>query len=238
MPSPNYVTVSQLKAYKVGGELLDLSMFTDDELSAAIIEAEELIESIVGDWFYAKTVTEYIDGNGLYDLFFPPWIKAPCISLTSVQLVDYDGTTVLESLVENEDYKRYEYYIRMTGQSGDSAARHIASMSGRFPRGEKNIKVVGSFGNLPTPAAIVRATKILSTEQLLPGSNSLTPRDVAQASWPDFTVTYKGDGAVAGSPTTGFAEVDRLIQNHINYSSMFIAEPDERSFSSESTFRM
>jgi len=234
----NYVAVAELKACKIGGEVVDLSMFTDAEIQAALDEAEEMIERLLGDWFYAKAVTQLIDGNGLYELYFFPEIPAKCLSLTSIKEVDVDGSTVLFTYTENDDFTKYDHYIRMFHLAqGYESPRVRSFQGGRWPRGERNIQIVGSFGWTTTPAAIVKATKYLALESLLPGSTNLASQDTSQASWPDFTVTFRGDSGRDGVYTTGYPEVDRWIQPYLNVVDMFMVVPDHRTLHSDSLFR-
>ncbi len=234
----NYVTIAELKACKIGGEIVDLSMFTDAEIQAALDEAEAMIEYLLGDWFYPKSVTQLIDGNGEYELYFFPLIPARCISLTSVLEVDVDGSTVLTTYTEDEDFKLYTHYIRMFHLSGDIDSPRVQIFrGGRWPRGEQNIQVIGSFGWADAPPMIIKATKYLALESLLPGSTNTARQDVSQASWPDFTITFRGDTGQGGAFTTGYPEIDRWLQPYLNVVDMFMAVPDHRTFSSDSHYR-
>lgn len=235
----NYVSVAELQAFKINGEVIDLSMFTSDELQDALDEAEEIIERLTGDWFYSKTIDQLYDGNGLFELFFYPEVPSKVIALTSVEEVDDDGTTVLHTFTEDTDFKLYDHYIRELHLSGglDSPRLNLRT-SGRWPIGEKNIRVQGTFGNFPTPLPIIKATKYLALESLLSGSTSLAPYDVIQAVWSDFTTTFRGDSASDDSMTTGFRAIDRWIQPYVNYVDMFLAVPDVRTLSSEGPFEV
>lgn len=233
----NYVTATEVRQHKIAGEVVDLSMYSDAEIDVEIDLAEQLIERLTNDWFYPKDVDVILDGNGEYALFFYPEVPAKVLSLTSVEEVDEDQVTVLHTYDENDDFVKYDHYMRLfhlQGQRQNSRAR--VDQSGRWPRGEKNIKVVGSFGWAETPEAIKKAVKLLALERLMPGSTGIAPRDVTQASWPDFTITYRGDGA-GEDTTTGFAETDRLIQPYLNPVDMFLVVPDHATLHSSSYFR-
>lgn len=228
----NYVTTDELEAVKIGGETVDLSMFTDAELQAALDEAEQMLEWLLNDWFYPKDVTQLFDGNGLYELYFFPEIPARCLSITTVKEVDVDGTTVRHTYTENKDFKVYDHFLRIAHLS--SGFTRIRSFrGGRWPQGEQNIQVIGSFGRAETeiPTAIIKAAKYLALESLLPGSTNMARQDTSQASWPDFTITFRGDSGRDGAMTTGFPEVDRWIQPHLNVVDMFMAVPDHRTMS-------
>lgn len=225
----NYVSVAELKNFKVSGELVDLVAFTDDELTEAIHEAEEFIEWITGDWFYAKSMTLFVDGNGEYEQFLQPTMSSKIISITSVDFVDGDGATVLDTYVENTDFKVYDYFLRMIHLAWDIGdIRRVTNSRGKWPRGERNLKIVGSFGNTPTPGAIIRATKLLALERLIPGIAKLSTIDADTVIWPDFSIKFKSE-AKETYTSTGYAEIDRMLQPYVNMSGLFNVVPDHRT---------
>lgn len=230
----NYITSTEVKAFKVNGSVIDLVVYTDAEIDTEIALAEEIIESLTCDYFYPNSLTAFIDGNGLMELYFFPAVPAKCVSLTSVEEVDDDGVTVLDTYTENDDFKRYDYFLKMI-RSSDQRPRLRFGSGGRFPKGEKNIKVVGIFGRTSTPEAIKRAAMLLVLERLKAGSTGMSSGDVTQAMWPDFQITFRGGDA--GTSSSGFPEIDRLIAPYINMSGLFQVVPDERTFFGESVFR-
>jgi hypothetical protein len=223
----NYVTAAAIRAYKVAGNTVDLTSYTDDDINDEIEVVEQQIETVCNDIFYLKTVTNLFDGNGLTELFMPPTVTYRLLTVTSLTELDVDGSTVLDTFVEGKDFKLYPYYVQTTlAVDGDTPRRRFGS-GGVWPKGQSNISIAGTWGRVTTPAMIKKAAKLLTLENLIPGSAGLATRDVSQAVWPDFTVTFKGTDDVGAS--TGFAEVDRLLRDHINWVDMFNVVPNKRS---------
>jgi hypothetical protein len=236
VPTAAYATVANVRAFKVNGSVIDLTMFTDAEIEEDIALASSFIDLLCNTRFYQASSTVTYDGNGLTELYFYPEMVAPCISITSVQELDVDGTTVLDTFVEDDDFKLYAHYLGMV-KSTDQRPRLRIQGRGVWPQGEQNIKVVGVFGHSGVPLEIKRATILLTLERLLPGSANIAPKDVTQASWPDFTVTYRGGAGVTVGSTTGYPEVDRLLFQHVNPVDMFLAVPNDRQYFDVSPFR-
>lgn len=225
----NYTSVSALRAYKVNGSVISaLVRYTNAEISVKIALAEGIVESITGDVFYTKTETNRFDGQGLTRLFFIPKIPYQLISVTSLKEYDLDQTTVLDTFVAGTDYLAYPYYIE-TAKSfpGDSPRRRFGT-GGVWPKGQKNIVVEGTWGRATTPAEIIEATNLLALEMLVPGSTRMNRGDIQQLQWSDFQIMFQTNVNAVKGTSTGFVEVDRLLANHINYSSMFLAIPEEK----------
>ena len=224
----NYVTAASLRTFKINGcEVSDqLCDYQDAELEVDIVLAEEVIEDYTRDIFYSKTETNLFDGNGLTRFFFFPEIKYQIISVTTVKELDLDGTTVLDTFVEDVDFKTYPNHLETALQvDGDSPRRRFGT-GGIWPKGQNNIEVAGSWGKSSTPAAITRATILLVLEDILPGSTGMIRGDAVEAEWDDFRVELNPiDGSDA---STGWDKVDRLLRPHINYVSMFISIPDTK----------
>ena len=220
-----YVTAAQVRSFKIAGVTIDLTAYSTDEIEEEIALAGSFIEAICNDYFYEKSVTEYLDGNGLTELYFYPEIVGRCISVSSVTEVDDAGTTTLTTFTEDEDFKLYDHWMGLLKDFQERPRLRLGS-AGRWPQGIQNIKVVGVFGRATVPLEIKRAAMLLTLERLIPGSTLISPKDVSQAVWPDFTITYRG--AVAVGSTTGFPEVGRLLMQHINVVDMFLVVPDER----------
>jgi hypothetical protein len=230
----NYATVAEVKAFKVDGSVVDLTGYTDAEIEVEIGLAEDIIEGICNDIFYEKDEVLRFDGNGLTRLFFKPLVTYKLLSINSVKEYDLDGTTVLYDYVENEDYKRYDFYIETAREYWDELYSPRKRSQFNFgydfvwPKGQKNIVVDGTWGNEEIPPAIKRATILLTLEKLIPGSAGLsTPSDVTQASWSDFTISFSTGGNDYGD-TTGYPEIDRLLYKHINWINLFNAIPAQK----------
>ena len=224
----NYATVTEIRNFKVAGQTVDLGAFSDAEIEAEIAVVESLIEAITGDVFYLEeAATKVFDGKGVTKLFFLPDYLGRLVSIDSVTEVDLDGTTVLDTFIEDEDFKRYDYYLDTAQEfDGDSPRRRFGT-GGRWPKGQKNIVIVGDWGRATTPPEISKVTKQMVLEGLLPGSSGVTPKDYKQVVWSDFTTTFKGAEEHKGT-STGFPDFDRVLQLHVNYVDMFQVLGDER----------
>lgn len=220
----NYVTVAEVKTFKYNGtNVVPAGCYSDAELENEIALAEAMIERITNDIFYSKTETNTFDGNGKYALFFAPRIPYKLLTVTSCKDIDINGQ-VLETFVENDDFVKYPHYLQTAvWESGDRPRRGIFR-GGKWPTGQKNIVVAGTWGASTTPIEIKRAALLLTLQALKPGSVGLTTRDIVQASWPDFTVSFRQAGYAAGDQT-GFAEIDRILSRYVNYSDMFLPTP-------------
>jgi len=233
-----YATAAEVRSFKIAGETVDLTAYSTEEIEAELDLFSRMVEYLTNDWFYSGERTVYLDGNGLHELFFYPEIPARCVSLTSVQVVEEDGTTVLRTYTQDADFKLYDHYIRLVHLLGDESTGRIrVTQGGRWPRGEQNIKVVGNFGRAAVPSAIKRAVMLLVLERLVPQSTGMIPFLVSQASWPDFTVTFRGDGGDSAMMGTGYVEIDRLLQPYVNYADMFLVVPNYRTFSSDNIYK-
>lgn len=229
----NYASNSDVTGFKVDGSTVDLTQYTSAEITTEIDFAEAIIEEICEDTFYAKTATHTFDGTGNVKLFFIPKVKDRLLTVTTLKELDLDGTTVLDTFVENKDYKRYPFYIETARSfSGDSPRRRFGT-GGVWPKGQNNIQVVGTWGHSTTPAEIKRATILLTLERLKPGSTNQTPGDVTQSGWGDFQVTFKSGQGVVSGQETGLVEVDRMLRRYYNDVDLFLAIPRDRSIYDE-----
>jgi len=220
----NYATYAEVIAIKIDGSVVDVSSYTEAEVDDVIDRIEDQIEYLTSDIFYSKTATYRFDGNGNYKLFFQPQLAYKLLTIVACKELDIDGT-VLDTFTENTDFVKYDYYIE-TARSypGDSVRRGI-TRGGRWPKGQRNMEVEGTWGASSVPPDIKYITIILTLERLKPGSTKMTARDVKQVVWSDFTVTFTGESGMAN--LTGFIEVDRILEKHINTVSMFFVVPSE-----------
>lgn len=238
--STGYCTVAQVRNYKVSGNYIStLNNYSDEEIQAEIDLADSFIDIITNTWFNQRNKTVYYDGNGLLRQFLFPEIPAPVVEITSVEDIA-DDRSVIGTWVEGTDFLVHEHYLeRIVGANG--SPRLTGNMYGSvWPKGQKNVKVVGIFGQATgeVPPPISRASLLMTLERLVPGSTNMAPTDVAQAVWSDFTVTFR-----AATPenrigmSTGFDAIDRLIQPYVNHVDMFMVVPDKRQLYDESIFR-
>jgi len=226
----NYATVSEVRSFVVDGCLVDLSAYDDVRIGLDIDLAESFIEGVTNDIFYSKTETNLFDGNGLTRLFYMPLIAYPIIASTSITEVDIDGTTVLDTFVKDDDFKEYPHYIETAKTFAGDTARRRFGTGGKWPKGQKNISIVGTWGRATTPNEIARATILLTLESLVPGSVGMRPAGIHEAAWDDFRIkVIEGkSGDFQSGELTGYQEVDILVRDHMNWVDMFNVVPDEK----------
>ena len=224
----NYVTVGAMKEFKADGCLvITPNKYSDNEIQATLDLVEAIIETVTGDFFYSTSATQVFDGTGTHHLYFAPRYPHKLLTLTSVKELDFDGSTVLDTLTEGIDFIRYDRHLEISRVFPGDSPRRGVMRGGVWPKGQLNIQVAGTWGWTDTPEEITQATKLLTAEKLFPGSTNMNSGDVKQAMWSDFQVIYKGDTSEDGlGKDTGFVEVDRLLQNFVNYSSMFMLPDD------------
>lgn len=222
-----YVTEAEIRAKKIAGAVVDLTAYTDDELAAEINRASRMIDSITGDIFYTLEVAIDFNGTGMTKLFFPP--KHPYVlqSATAVTEIDTNGV-LLYTFTEGTDFVLYPYYLETVSRYDSDSPRLRFGSGGRWAMGQQNIRVDGSWGPTSTPAEISHAACLLTLESLIPGSTGLVGSDYKQVVWPDFTATFGGTDKYLGQ-STGLPAVDRVLERFVNFSSLFIDIPGDRS---------
>lgn len=220
----NYATNTDLTTFKVDGSVIDLSEYTTAEMDAAINRSESYIEYVCSDIFYSKTETMKFDGNGNFKLFFMPQSAFALLTVTTCKEVDIDGT-VLDTFVEETDFIKYDYYVETSRSYPNDSARRGVTRGGRWPKGQQNIEIVGTWGRSSVPEDIKYITTLLTIERLKPGTTKQTARDVKQVVWSDFTVTFTGNSDTEN--LTGFIEVDRILEKYVNTAPMFFVTPSE-----------
>ena len=224
---PNYATVQNVKDFKVSGATSGVqNSYSDTEISDELDLMESLIEHICNDTFYNQSTTYKFDGNGLSKLFFQPDVISRLISVTSVKDYDIDGTTLLHTYVEGQDFVAYDYYLETAIAFPEDTPRRGIFRGGKWPKGQKNIWIEGTWGRSTTPPEIKRATLLLTLERLEPGFLKMAPKDVSQVVWGDFTASFKG---VEAGMSTGYVEVDRMLERYVNRVDLFMAIPDDAS---------
>ncbi len=222
--SLHYATVNKLRNYKVGGRPIDFCRLTDAELEENLSLAETIIESYVMTLFYTITKTVYFNGNGNQNLYIAPQLNYPVISVSSCTEVN-DLDAVLRTYEQPQDYVVTPWYLSKNWTN--QTARLGTSTSGpTWPRGCRNIKVVGVFGRAEVPVEVTRSCIILAAEMSIPGSSGLIAGNISKREWEDFKVQYKGQTAPTPSDSTGFEFVDRLLDKWRISPGMFLT-PDE-----------
>jgi hypothetical protein len=222
----NYVDVADLRVYHFNGVCVDLSLISDSEITSKIALAEEAVEAFTGVKYYPQTLTFYFDGTGYDSILFHEQTALPNISVSSVEEIEPDGT-VLDTLVENTDFIRYDDRLEIARCRDYSARRRFTSF-GVWPRGQKNIKIVGSWGVTTTPEAIKEATKLLALSSLVPSQIALNPTGVRRVRFPDYEVEFGHGLADKETQTTGFQEIDTLLIPYVKVSLFLRVVPNSR----------
>lgn len=132
----SYATLADARAEGVTTPQAD-----DTRLQRLLDDATELIDTITGWWFAARSLTLSLDGSGAPHLHLP----APIVSLTSVTLC---GTALTLTAGTGEVI----VYGALTDPMSERRNPKLMRRSGsdryplKWPRGSKNIVIVGSFG--------------------------------------------------------------------------------------------
>lgn len=225
---PNYVTVAQIRAYKVNGSVIGLSSYTDNEVEARILLCEERVESYTRNKFYSASEAKLFNGNGLKQLHFGSRTNLQLLSISSLEELDEDNEIVYT--YASDDYRAFPYYLELL-EPFDSKRIRVGSevqFGSGWPRGTNNIRVTGSWGKSTVPLAVKEAVTLLTLESLLSGSTGLTSSSAVKEEWEDFRITYgstsAGTGATPGN-STGFDYVDRLLDPFMYHASMFEVVP-------------
>lgn len=190
------ITVADIRA-----EGVTTSEADDPRVQAAIDEVEIEIEELTGNFFEPRVLTYKLEGRGHKVLKVP----APIISITSVKILNPDGT-VFDTLVaadyfiynrhltqrlRNPDDRRYpRIELTPSGYSRPGLINDVFA-NGRFnyfPAHPMAVEVVGKFGwtdwssgnaDGVTPARIKRAAKLMVLPKL-PKMTDYSAREDAQ----------------------------------------------------------
>lgn len=198
------------------GDLIDesdltnwVSGATEAQKQAIIDQVEDRIYKITGDAFYQESFDVYIDGNGKNRIFMP--FLPDLLSITSV---------TISGIVLDSDYYTFDthsIYLSELAASTHELNYLLDYVSDRciFPRGIKNIQIVGVRGCTTVPANIKRAAILLCEDQ----------NDVSL-----YTHYIKGtesEGSYSASssdePLTGIREVDELLGLYIKRRAILFA---------------
>lgn len=117
-----YATLQDLR-----DEGVTVEQLSDVRAAVMLARASAFIDRVTGQWFEPRTKTLTLDGNGLNTL----WLDAVPITITSVTV---DDLTVTAG-------ERVAY-----GHPDDRDNPRMVMRNGCWPRGLKNVVVVGTFG--------------------------------------------------------------------------------------------
>lgn len=179
-----------------------------------INRAEQLIENITDDFFYAKAFTVYRDGNGNDRLFVG--LIPDIISVTAVLI---SGITLISDWYTNDVDSIYLDPEAVTGSSDDLPELHLRLKYKvkLFPKGMGNIKITGTYGWSSVPAAIEKAAIILCRAENDSTLYSSHEVGLKSEKLGDYSYTM-ADAAV--SKSTGIDAVDKLLKHYIRHKPM------------------
>jgi hypothetical protein len=214
----NYIVKADLQTYGV-----DLGSYSDDNISAFIDQAEELIEKVTSNKFYTEAATRYFDGNGKRRLFFQPVTSLRLQSITSCNIVDpTDNDTVHTTLTENTEYflDPQGYYVELPLYLQEQARTWLGY--GVWPEGTRNVKIVGTWGETSVPESIKWAAALLVARRIDPDFSGLDDATKTSEKWSDYSVTYAKPRST-GSGFTGVRQVDEILRLYRNKHTMVVA---------------
>jgi hypothetical protein len=235
----SFITANELRAHKVNGIRACLDAYSDAELLEEIGIVSDMLEWFSGTVFGPTVSTVYFNGSGGHWMKTWPEINAPLISVTSLDYVD-NLDVVIDALVEGTDYiiEPYALVKPMRPDLNMMSARVSSGIdsASRWLTGYRNYKALLTYGRATTPAAVKKATKLLTLETIAPKSTGLLRDDIFLQRWEDYTVQYRDSQRTPTpdpSQSLGFAYVDRLIIPYKNGPSMFLDIPNIPSSVSE-----
>ena len=179
-----YTTESKIENYLA----IDIDPSLSSQITAWINAVTNYINNYTGreDGFEnTASDTKYFDGLGGTELLIGEFT-----SLTSVQTLETDGTTIAQTLTENSDYWAYPLNEDVKNKLVLAPNNTIAL----FPVGPKRIKVVGVWGRSTLPADIELAATILVSRIVEKGQRG---GNVVSESLGDYSVSFQEIGEMA-----------------------------------------
>jgi len=190
----------------------DIDNWTDGATSAeklAVIQrAEQLIEKITKDYFYAKAFSDYWDGNGKDKLFLgliPNILSVTEILLSGIELDSTYWTFNTTSVYLDPEVAIGDDYPELLLRLG-----HTQKL---FPKGMGNIKITGTYGWASCPPAIKRAAIMLCRYENDDTLYSAHDGNLKSEKLGDYAYTVSDN--VSAKDSTGIDEVDKLLRNYI-----------------------
>jgi len=202
--SGNYITKADLTNYGVS-----ISDVEDAHLAMLIADVEKAIDRHTGDQFYLSSgVTKYFDGNGRDTLYFMPATSLRLRNLTSVDIWNIITSSVTTTLTETEDYivdDSDEYILRVDG--------------GTWPKGVRNVRVIGDWGWTSCPDPIRWCAALMIALRVDPNFKGL--HTDAALSWPHLSVGRVVTGRKL-SPILGVPSIDTILWSYRRVTSLMI----------------
>lgn len=176
---------------------------SESDRQEIIDRVESLIESITKDYYYAKTFSVYLDGNGKSRLFLG--FTAKILSITKIEI---SGIELPSSYYTNDDWSVY----RDPDAADDLAEYHlmIKYEDVLFPTGKGNILVTGTIGHATCPPAIKHAAIILC--------RNINDSTLYQNYSPEYTrekIAEDYDNEKTTRFITGVVEADTILMPYI-----------------------
>ena len=187
-----------------GTHTLDIgSGSSETERQEVIDRAEQLIEKITQDYFYAKDFAVYRDGNGKDKLFLgliPYILSVTEILISGIELGSSYWTFNIDSVYLDPEVA--------TGETAEMMLR-ASQFTKLFPKGMGNVKVTGTYGWSACPVAIKQAVIILCRYE---------NDETLYTKYDDLVSDKLGDMTQNRGQKkflTGLMEADRLIREYI-----------------------
>lgn len=188
---------------------------TEDEKTAAIAFAEQLIEKILGRHFYVKAFDIEINGNGKNRLTLP--LRADIMSVSAVYICniellaswyDYDENSIYIDLCDSGvAVGAAGYWSEFAYRSGESADY------GLFPRGYNNIRIVGTYGETvpePLKQAIIWLIDAVNDGTIVVAAGGYVSEKIGDYSYKLGVTGYMKDGLY-----TGILSVDKILRHYL-----------------------
>lgn len=227
-----YCDIADLRA-----EGVPVSVISDVDLQAAIDRATTMVDFYTGQWFAPRSRTFTLDGRNAPTMF----LGIPIISITSLTVDDLGllpdeyviyNRHLTENLVNPDDRENPRVELEQP-REGTILYRQT---SGRrlFPRGERNVELVGEFGYTDydgtatgtTPPLICHVTKLLVMREMWRMFDQSDDRDdAARRRWitklktRDQEIGYSAPtggnmGRQGVGPFTGDPEIDTILMQY------------------------
>jgi len=192
-----------------GTHTLDIgSGASEAERQEIIDRAEQLIENITHDYFYAKAFAVYRDGNGKDKLFlkFIPYV----LSVSEIKLFGIVLGTGWYTFNIDSVYLDPE---AVTGDEYPELLFRLRYETNLFPKGMGNVKITGTYGWASCPVAIKRAAIMLCRYENDETLYTVHSGDIKSEKLGDYSYTLFDN--VSASGFTGIDAVDKLLKNYI-----------------------
>lgn len=192
-----------------GTHTLDIgSGASESERQEVIDRAEQLIENITKDYFYAKAFEIYLNGNANDKLFLglvPHILSVTEILISGIELSSSWWTYNIDSV-----------YLDPEASTGDELPELLLRLKYKhkiFPKGMGNIKATGTYGWSSCPVAIKRAAIILCRYENDNTLYSAYSGSLKSEKLGDYAYTLADSTSTKES--TGVSEADVLIKQYI-----------------------